>query len=638
MTKYHSSSFFRILSVFLASIVVSSALFYLLARTDNKYASPASQPIGGVLILTEEELAARPLRFLIQQWEFYPGKLFTPSDFASGTPSAYRQFVSIGQYGGFEAGNAARSPHGSATYRLTFNLPSPMRTYALELPEVYSACRLYVNGVQLLSLGNLDPEQYESKLQSRLVTFEGEGQVQLLLAVSDYAGIYSGLIYPPSFGTVEAVEQMRNIRLVLRTTVLVLALAAVVLSFFLGFGAERQRQVLLTLLCFCAMSYTCVPLLRMLFALPLQPWAAVEVLCLHAALLLVLLLQAGICGLGPRIRIALAVPCGAICLLAVLESACAQQLSLNALLACSLISGYYKYAVAACLLCIAALGFARNSISSPALLAGSTCYATALAWDRFYPAFEPVYGGWFPEIACAVMICILVLTLWEDFANAYRFRQSFAEEQRQTRQQLAIQKEHYRQLSGQVERVREASHDFRQHIRTLQGLAEAEDLTAVREYLDRLEVRTDSLQVHVHTNHPVVDAILRFYESEAVRVGVDFQISLQLPPVLDFPDDELCILLGNLLENASEACQRQTDDSRFINLRANVRNKRLGIIIENSFSDELHRQSNFFLSQKHAGAGIGVRSVKAVVKRHGGLCSFEPQGQRFRVSVLIPLA
>ena len=153
MTKYHSSSFFRILSVFLASIVVSSALFYLLARTDNKYASPASQPIGGVLILTEEELAARPLRFLIQQWEFYPGKLFTPSDFASGTPSAYRQFVSIGQYGGFEAGNAARSPHGSATYRLTFNLPSPMRTYALELPEVYSACRLYVNGVQLLSLG-----------------------------------------------------------------------------------------------------------------------------------------------------------------------------------------------------------------------------------------------------------------------------------------------------------------------------------------------------------------------------------------------------------------------------------------------------------------------------------------------------
>lgn len=52
MTKCRSSSFFRILSVFLASIVVSSALFYLLAQADNKYTSPASQPIGGVLILT----------------------------------------------------------------------------------------------------------------------------------------------------------------------------------------------------------------------------------------------------------------------------------------------------------------------------------------------------------------------------------------------------------------------------------------------------------------------------------------------------------------------------------------------------------------------------------------------------------
>ena len=150
-----------------------------------------------------------------------------------------------------------------------------------------------------------------------------------------------------------------------------------------------------------------------------------------------------------------------------------------------------------------------------------------------------------------------IISSWQQFGNNHSVGQ--------------IQKEHYRQLSGQVERAREASHDFRQHIRTLQGLAEAEDLTAVREYLDRLEARTDSLQVHVHTNHPVVDAILRFYESEAVRVGADFQISLQLPPVLNFPDDELCILLGNLLENALEACQRQTDDSRFINLRANVR-------------------------------------------------------------------
>lgn len=135
---------------------------------------------------------------MTREWAYYPGVLLTPEDFAKGSPQNYMQYVSIGQYGGLDAGNPSREAHGSGTYRLVLSLPSPGRVYALELPEVYSACKLYIGGQLALELGETGEEAYQSGLKNRIVSFYGLGQVELLLAVTDYSGYYSGLVYPPA--------------------------------------------------------------------------------------------------------------------------------------------------------------------------------------------------------------------------------------------------------------------------------------------------------------------------------------------------------------------------------------------------------------------------------------------------------
>ena len=182
----------------LCVIVFSVALFLLSYRFDNKYTRPGPQPENGLLMLDDETINDHPLVFLIQGWEFFRGRLLSPEDFM-----VYQQpdeHVYIGQYGGFEGGNPERSPHGSATYRLNILIPEDPATYTLELPEIFSAYILYINGVKAEQFGNPDPVSYHPQTGISSVSFLARERVEIILAVSDFSHMYSGMVHPPAFG------------------------------------------------------------------------------------------------------------------------------------------------------------------------------------------------------------------------------------------------------------------------------------------------------------------------------------------------------------------------------------------------------------------------------------------------------
>ncbi len=216
-----------LVALFLASAGIAAGLFSLSYRYDNKYTAPGPQPFAGVLLLSEEDLEQHPVIWLVRDWEIYRDRLLTPSDLAEGLllPD---ELVFIGQYGGFEgrvtAGLPARNPHGSATYRLNLSLPAETRSYILELPEIFSAYRLYLNGTLMQSLGNTEPIGYRPETGITAVTVQAAEQLEILLAVTDYSHFYSGLVYPPAFGEHGAVARMMNQRLSGRTLICAVAL------------------------------------------------------------------------------------------------------------------------------------------------------------------------------------------------------------------------------------------------------------------------------------------------------------------------------------------------------------------------------------------------------------------------------
>ncbi len=624
------------LAFLLITFAFAMLLFFALYHVDNKYTWDAPQPIAGLLILDELALDDHPLQFPFQQWEFYPDALLTPEDF-NGGEAPYRQYVSIGQYSSFHASNPHLPRQGQGSYRLHISVPSEEREYALELPEVFSACRLYINDRLVLELGEPESATYSPEIRSSIVTFLAQGNIDILLAVSNYSHYTGGLTYPPAFGEPTAVQSARDAHLMIRAAVCLLALFVAVFALWAGLRLRWQRGLLFALLCLCFVGAVGYPLLHSFFFTGVQPWYTIELVCHYALFALVVALHNGLCGIKGRLYYSALLPLVAFCLLALGYGLSASLTGNTFAQVFSVLSALVKLLTAAwlCVTSVRAV-YTRAAHATPMLIA-TTVFAASLLADRLWPLYEPVSGGWFGEIGGAALVLALAVMLWTDFVEAYRFRAAFAEEQRYLTRQLELQRSHYGRLVEQIEETRMLRHDLRHHVRTLHGLSEEGAIEEIKNYLEQLEPKMQQGEPLQYTAHPAADAVLQHFAAWTTKLNALLEIDLELPADMPFSSDELCIVLGNLLENAAEALERQREGEKFLYLKGRLADGKLALVMENSFDAQVRQKGKHFYSHKHDGFGLGIESVRSVVKRQGGLCDFEARDKVFRVSVLIPV-
>lgn len=608
------------------ALLLSILLCVTLYNFDNKYTHPASQPIGGVLMLSNQDLAQDPVRYLARQWEFYPGVLLSPGQ----TKGAYRHYTDI-------VGTEAFAACESGTYRLRLVLPDEPRDYAIELPEVFSASRLYIDGRQRLSLGDPEPDSYAEGIGSRVVLFTAAGNAELLLNVTNKTALYSGLTYPPAFGESGAVMAQRDTKMLVHGLFVVLALFGALLSISLAMRENKWRGLLMLLICLCLAVITGYPLYHGTLTTAYLPLYPLELSCIYALLLFAVLLCGNLFELPKKWRFALCIPCALGVLCAIARGFSAALWSNEAAAAFDAVSLLLKYYAAAVLFGISIWALLRKRKTALPVLCGAVGFCVCLVFDRLLPIYEPITGGWFTEVGGVILVFSLALSFWLNTLEAYRFRSAYAADLAQMEQQLTLQKEHYRQMSEQLERSRGQNHDFRHHANTLSRLAEQAKNQEIVEYLSAYRSHLSQDAVSTYSDLLVADAVLRHYESIAKSLGAVYDVALSLPNDLAFPSDELCVMLSNLLENATEAIARQKQGERRLYLRGGVDGTDLFLMMHNSFGGKVQKRDERFLSAKREGFGLGIRSVQRITENHGGLCSFAVEGTLFKVSVLIPL-
>lgn len=213
-----------------------------------------------------------------------------------------------------------------------------------------------------------------------------------------------------------------------------------------------------------------------------------------------------------------------------------------------------------------------------------------------------------------------------------------SEETRMIASILRMQEEQYDQLFKNIEHNSRLRHDWHHHLLSLNGFAESGDLPGLQNYLKRLIPEyTSSAGIPVCQNH-VVDVISQYYAGIAEQSGISMQLSIQIPNRIPISDPDLCILFGNLLENAVNACQAQSGTDRQISLRVETKDQQLIVIVRNTYSNPVIKQEEGYLSTKHEGPGIGLASVQQVVKKHRGLIKIEHDGTYFTVSLMLSLS
>ncbi len=635
---------------YLLTLLAASFLCIGLYIWNNKYTYNDLQPSHGQLFVTEADLSAPS--FLINDWEFYPDVLLTPNTY----PGDYMVYTDIGERTRFDGLGTRTTPHGCGSYALHLYLPSDTGVYALELPEIYSAYNLYINGRPVASAGNPQPDSYVSATQSKIVTFEAGGQVDILLAVSDYSHFYSGLVYPPAFGTFSEIDSLHHIRLAFTLIACTVGLLFSLFYVYFGLRMKQKTPLLFAALCFLMFLTPIFPIIHFLWELSVFPWYALELLCIYLMMLLVIILHNKLCDTDYYCRHISTIVSVVFCLLAVCYGFFSQHLTVPVMQLFSQCLFVYKLAFAAYLLITAGTSLKRLDNSSKPLFFAAIAYATVFIWDRILPVYEPILFGWFMDWGSLIIICAIGYTLWRDLTNAYINKFAFEEENHQFKKQLAMQEVYHRELSGQLEERRKMTHDFRQQLYTISGFVEQLQNTPMPDiHLEELQNYLNTLTTHTATRSNMItgafsqntalDVLLQYYYFCAKSQDIHMDIRFSLPAQQILSDVELCTVLGNLLENAIDACNRlsamhESDFEKYITINSHQTDGQWFILLENTYDGIVFKKNNRFLSRKDTNSkrfGIGLESVKDIIEKYSGSLDIYPKETVFRVGITLPL-
>lgn len=205
---------------------------------------------------------------------------------------------------------------------------------------------------------------------------------------------------------------------------------------------------------------------------------------------------------------------------------------------------------------------------------------------------------------------------------------------------LQIQHDQYSMLQARIAENRRARHDFRQHLRVIQDCVKRGDLEDLKSYLAEYEKQFPSHSDHIYCNSYAVNAILAFYADKAENHNIRLDVKIQMSDTPVIPETEFCVLLGNLLENALDACQTGRPESKtsqpFIRVCAiQTGTSTLSITVDNTSVFKPTWINEKLVSTKAAGSGIGTESIRMIAEQYRGDARFEWRDGVFYASVML---
>ena len=196
---------------------------------------------------------------------------------------------------------------------------------------------------------------------------------------------------------------------------------------------------------------------------------------------------------------------------------------------------------------------------------------------------------------------------------------------------------HYREVENMYRQMRMWRHDYRNHIQTMKVFATNGDLEAIRTYLDELDTDLNAVDTAVKTGNAMADAILNSKISLAKSRHIAVHVDAHVPVKLNMSELDLCVILGNLFDNAIEASLPLPEDQRLIRVSMDLKNTQLYISFTNfTASQKLPKWNGRFRTTKGDGHGFGLVRMDQIVERLDGYLSRNSEDGAFTTEILIP--
>lgn len=207
---------------------------------------------------------------------------------------------------------------------------------------------------------------------------------------------------------------------------------------------------------------------------------------------------------------------------------------------------------------------------------------------------------------------------------------------------LEMQKKQYDAQQKYLEDTSRIRHDFKHSIIAIKTLAEDGDIEELKSYLDNYIDTFPSRSPVRYCGNYALNALLSHFEEQAQQHGITLRLRIDTDNKEEavLSDDELCCIVGNILENAVNASLMlpENNDRRIsLSVKADDASGNLYIVAENNFNGKVRCEGGHYYSTTKGGNGIGLESVLFTAEKHGGTATFYHKGKVFCSDVVIPL-
>ncbi|MDK2808889.1 MAG: hypothetical protein PWP24_1626, partial [Clostridiales bacterium] len=199
-------------------------------------------------------------------------------------------------------------------------------------------------------------------------------------------------------------------------------------------------------------------------------------------------------------------------------------------------------------------------------------------------------------------------------------------------QQLQLEQRHLQEINQLYENLRKLRHELKNHILCMDILLQEQNYEELSTYFLALK-EAQPLAPSLDFGNHSINALLNTKLAIAKEKDISFSIEAHVPTHLYISDFDICSILGNLCDNAMEACEASSEKN--MKLAILEYGSYLSVTLRNdTTSDVLSLNPTLLTTKKDKQLhGIGIQIVKTIAKKYDGLVFFKTEENQFIASV-----
>lgn len=205
--------------------------------------------------------------------------------------------------------------------------------------------------------------------------------------------------------------------------------------------------------------------------------------------------------------------------------------------------------------------------------------------------------------------------------------------------QLELCEHHQEERELSILQMRDMKHNMKNNLVSILALAEKKECDKIVNFVNEI-MEEGGMKISSITNsgNVVIDSLIGYWYVVAKKVGIDFSVNIHIPMKMPFKGADLCLILGNLLENAVEAA-RKGEEEKYIKVHMKYDKNNLLLFVMNNYKTQLIKTKDKRLKSTKTDSGnhgVGLPSVyRAAAKYHGTVIIEDSIPGRFLIRVIL---